>query len=187
MIQIHMDFVGPLPEEHGFDTILTITDHLGADVWLIPCRKDMTAKQLAELFFQHWYCKNGLPGDIISDRDKLFLSQFWKHLHELMDVDLKMSMAFHPETDGSSEHTNKTVNWTLHFYVDHNQHGWVSALPQVHFAMMNTVNASTRYSGFQLHLGCVPQVIPPIIRELNDASETPVQFLEQINTDVADA
>ncbi|KXN84696.1 hypothetical protein AN958_12215 [Leucoagaricus sp. SymC.cos] len=52
---------------------------------------------------------------------------------------------------------------------------------------MNTVNASTGYSGFQLHLGCAPRVIPPIVREPNDASETPVQFLEWINTDVADA
>jgi len=147
---IAMDFMGLLPEENRFDTILTITDRLGADIRLIPCRKDMTAKQLAEAFFNHWYCENGLPKDIVSDRDKLFLSRFWKHLHELLGIDWKLSMAFHPETDSRSEHTNKTVNQALHFHVDHNQHGWVSALPHIRFSMMNTANASTGYSGFQL-------------------------------------
>ncbi|KAJ3576959.1 hypothetical protein NP233_g65 [Leucocoprinus birnbaumii] len=105
---IAMDFVGPLPEENGCDQILTITDRLGADVRLIPCKKGLTAPELAELFFDYWYCENGLPDDIISDRDVMFLSNFWKHFMSLLNVDLKMSTAFHPQTDGSSERTNKT-------------------------------------------------------------------------------
>lgn len=41
---IALDFVGPLPEDDGFDYLLTITDRLGADICLIPCRKDITAE-----------------------------------------------------------------------------------------------------------------------------------------------
>jgi len=71
-----MDFVGPLPVDDGFDYILTITDHIGSDIQIIPMVTDLSAEKLAELFFNHWYCENGLPQEIISDRDKLFTSHF---------------------------------------------------------------------------------------------------------------
>jgi hypothetical protein len=90
-----IDFIRPLPEEDGCDHILTLTDQLGADVRLVPCKKNLTARDLAMLFFDNWFCENGLPAEIVSDRDVLFLSRFWKHLHELTGVDLKLSLSFH--------------------------------------------------------------------------------------------
>ena len=71
---VAMDFIGPLPEENGFDCILTMTDHLNSDVQLVPCSTKMNAEQLALLFFDKWYCENGLPLEIISDRNKLFMA-----------------------------------------------------------------------------------------------------------------
>jgi len=84
---------------------------------------------------------------------------------KLMGVKLKMSSAYHPKTDGSSECLNKTINQMLQYHVAQNQKGWVQALPRIHFQIMNTVNASIGSSGFQLHLGCLPHVIPPMITE----------------------
>ena len=69
---VAMDFIGPLPLDSEFDTILTLTDHLGSDVRLVPCRSNLTAEQLAVLLFDKWYCENGLPVDIICDCNKLF-------------------------------------------------------------------------------------------------------------------
>ena len=158
-----MDFIGPLKEDLGFNCILSITDRLGADIRIIPTRTDISAENLAILFFDHWYCENGLPLNIVSDHDKLFISRFWKTLTELCGVKLKMSTAYHPETDRSSERTNKTINQSLCFHVNRQQKGWVHALPRIHFAIMNTVNASTGFSNFQLHLGRSPRIIPPIV------------------------
>jgi hypothetical protein len=98
-----MDFIGPLPLNEGYNCILSITDHLGSDVRIIPTKTNLTAEELAILFFDNWYCKNGLPNDIMCDRDKLFVSRFWKALTELTGIKLKMSTAYHPETNGSSE------------------------------------------------------------------------------------
>jgi hypothetical protein len=113
---IAMDFVGPLPPDHGYDCILTITDCLGADIRIIPTHMDINAEDLAILFFDNWFCENGLPTDIVSDRDKLFISRFWKALTALCGVKLKMSSSYHPQMDGSSERTNKTVNQALCYY-----------------------------------------------------------------------
>jgi len=74
---VAMDFIGPLPVDNGFDCILTMMDRLGSDVQIIPTCTDITAEDLAVLFFNHWYCENGLPKDIVSDCDKLFISNFW--------------------------------------------------------------------------------------------------------------
>jgi hypothetical protein len=71
-----LDFVGPLPENEGYNCVLTITDRLGSDVRLIPTRTDISAPRLAAIFFNEWYCENGLPLELISDRDKLFISKF---------------------------------------------------------------------------------------------------------------
>src|SRR5271168_2128338 len=65
----------------------------------------LTARELAILFFDHWYCENGLPNDIISDRDKLFMSAFWKHLTIITGIKHKALYSYHPQSNGSSERT----------------------------------------------------------------------------------
>jgi hypothetical protein len=97
-----MDFIGPLPTDQGHDCILTITDHLGSEVRIIPTSTKLTAEQLATLFFDYWYCENGLPDDIVSDRDKLFMSKFWKHLTLISGIKCKALTSFHPQTNGAS-------------------------------------------------------------------------------------
>ena len=76
----------------------------------------------------------------MSNRDKLFLLKFWKALHNLTGIKLKMSTAYHPETDGASEKTNKMVNQCIRFHIDCSQRGWVKALSKIQFDIMNTVN-----------------------------------------------
>jgi Reverse transcriptase (RNA-dependent DNA polymerase)./Integrase core domain. len=110
---VAIDFIGPLPEDDGYNCIMSLTDRLGSDVRIVPTRTDITAEDCALLFFRNWYCENGLPAEIISDRDKLFVSKFWRMLHKLTGVKLKMSTAFHPQSDGSSERLNKTINQCL--------------------------------------------------------------------------
>jgi hypothetical protein len=73
---------------------------------------------------------------------------------------------YHPETDGCSERTNKTIEQSLRYHVDRNQKNWVKALPLVRFNIMNTVNASTGFSPFQLRMGHSPRLIPPLVPDL---------------------
>ena len=160
---IAINFIGPLPIDNGFDCIITITDCLGADIWIAPTHVDITAERFSAQFFDLWYCENGLPLNIISDRDKIFVSKFWKALHALMGVKLKMSSTYHPETDGSSEHSNKMVVQALRYHVNRNQKNWVKVLPIVHFNIMNMANTSTGFSPFQLRMGRSPRLIPPLV------------------------
>ena len=187
---ISMDFIGPLPLDQNHNCILTITDRLGSDIRIIPTSTTLSAKELAVLFFDQWYCENGLPTDIVSDRDKLFMSAFWKHLTLLTGIKCKASTSFHPQSNGVSERTNKTVNQCLRFHVERNQKGWVRALPRIRFHIMSTVNKSTGFAPFHLRFGRAPRILPPLVTPPPNPSNEYVsarEIVEDLQTDVADA
>ena len=101
--------------------------------------------------------------ELIFNHDKMFLSQSWHALHKLTDTKLKLSTAYHPETDRVSKHTNKTVNQCIHYHVKCSQKSWVHALPIILFNIMNTINKSTGFCPFQLRMGCSPCILPPLV------------------------
>ena len=69
----------------------------------------LSAIQVAELFFKHVVCKFGVPEEIVSDRDRRFVSTFWQHMWKLMGTKTLVSIAFHPQTDGQTERMHRTL------------------------------------------------------------------------------
>ncbi|SGY95245.1 BQ5605_C036g11481 [Microbotryum silenes-dioicae] len=160
MQEVALDFVGPLPKSQGFDMLLTITDRLSGYTRLIPSLAADTAKDIAERFHEGWHRFFGPPTRIVSDRDKLFTSHFWRAYHNLMGTRLTMSTSFHPETDGRSERTNKTAIQALRAVVNKQQNNWVRHLVNIEFAINASVNASTNKSPFEVVLGRSPSLLP---------------------------
>ncbi|GAA5992239.1 hypothetical protein JCM11641_001275 [Rhodosporidiobolus odoratus] len=97
---------------------------------------------------------------MVSDRDKLFTSKFWRTLHRRVGLHLQMSTAFHPETDGRSECTNKTAIQVLRHYVSRQQKDWVRYLATTEYAINVAVNDSTGATPFELVLGFTPTLSP---------------------------
>lgn len=86
----------------------------------------------------------------------------------------------YPESDGSSEHRNKTINQAIHFHVEHNQKGWFYTLLKIHFDIMSSLNASIGFSIFELHYSHSLQVLPTLISVLELCKSDP-------STNTADA
>jgi len=72
---------------------------------------------------------HGIPSSIVSDHDKTFNSSFWLYLFKLQGTLLRMSSAYHPQTDGQSKALNKCLEMYLHCFVSENPSLWVSFLP----------------------------------------------------------
>jgi hypothetical protein len=84
----------------------------------------------------------------VFDRGPQFASKFWHPLFELLGVDIRLSSAFHPETDGQTERTNQTLEQYLRRIVNYQQDDWLDLLSQAEFAYNNTTHASTGISPF---------------------------------------
>ncbi|KXN80759.1 hypothetical protein AN958_07841 [Leucoagaricus sp. SymC.cos] len=52
---------------------------------------------------------------------------------------------------------------------------------------MNTVNASTGFSGFQLRMGCSPHIIPTIVHDPSENEESPAQVINRLTHAAAEA
>ena len=160
---IGMDFVGPLPESGNrdgiYDSITVIICLLTSMVHLVPSRINYNASQLAELMFEHVYKSHGLPKNIVSNRDVLFTSVFWSRLHQLIGTKLRMSSAYHPQSDGATERANRTVTQMLRQCIHANQKDWVTKLPAIEFAINSARSASTGFAPFFLNFGRMPRAM----------------------------
>jgi len=77
---IAMDFIIDLPPSQGFTAIMVIVDRLSKFGHFIPMRYDFNSKQVADAFINNVVKLHGISKSIVSDRDKVFISSFWKQL-----------------------------------------------------------------------------------------------------------
>ncbi|KAI0996661.1 Transposon Ty3-I Gag-Pol polyprotein [Podosphaera aphanis] len=141
--EVSMDFVTGLPVSKGCDAILVVVDRLTKMRHLIACTITTTSEDLAELYLQHVWKLHGLPTHITSDRGTQFAAHFWKNLCKHLNIEARMSTAFHPETDGQTERFNALMEQYLRSYVSYQQDDWVKWLPMAEFAANNYVSTST--------------------------------------------
>jgi hypothetical protein len=106
---VTMDFVEGLPISGSANCIMVVVDKFTRYAHFIPLKHPFTAATVAAAYMDNVFKLHSLPQVIISDRDPIFTSQFWKELFSRMGSDLRMSSAYHPATDGQSERVNQVL------------------------------------------------------------------------------
>jgi hypothetical protein len=171
---VAMDFVVKLPSsddpvtQEPYDSILVVTDRFTKFGRFIPYRETWTAEQLARVFVKEVVANHGIPRQLISDRDKLFTSNFWTELIKIVGVKHKLSTAYHPQTDGQTERLNQVLEQYLRCYVNDSQDNWVALLPVAQIAYNQSPTTTTGTSPFYANFGFEPKDISGAMGETSE-------------------
>ena len=156
---ISMDFVTKLPKsrdpvmEITYDAIMVIVDQFTKYLIAVPFKENHTAEQLGHLLLDRLVRDHGVPITIITDRDKLFMSNYWKTISAAMGTKPKISTAYHPQTDGQTEQANQVLETYLRHYVNQTHSNWVQLLPVAQLAINQHRSNSTKESAFFANFG----------------------------------
>jgi hypothetical protein len=151
---ISMDFVVALPKtQRKFDSVWVIVDRLTKSAHFIPVRTNYTVAKYAEIYIEEIVKLHGVPSSIVSDRDSKFTSHLWKELQEALGTKLRLSSAYHPQTDGQTERTIQTLEDMLRACVLDDQRSWDKLLPLVEFTYNNSFHASIGMAPYEALYG----------------------------------
>jgi len=89
-----------------------------------------------------------LPESVVLDRGPQFAAELMKELNRILEIEMRLSTAFHPQTDGQTERMNQELEQYLRFFVDHRQKNWPEWLALAEFAVNNKVHTTTKISPF---------------------------------------
>jgi len=92
----------------------------------------------------------------VSDRDPVFTSTFWSELFHLSGSKLLLSSAFHPQTDGQSEVTNKIIVMYLRCLAGDRPRSWLQWLPWAEYCYNTSYQSSLQTTPFRVVYGRDP-------------------------------
>ena len=158
---ISMDLITDLPvsvshDGQQYDAIATFVDLLTKQAFFVRTTKTVTATGLAHLYLDNVYRLKGLSKFIVSDRDTRITSEFWQTLFRRLGSTLNLSTAHHPQTDGQTEITHRTIEQILRAYVTPEHDDWATWLPVAEFAYNSSTHSSISTTPFEANYGYKP-------------------------------
>ena len=148
-----VDFITKLPIVAGKDAILVVCDRLSKMTHFVATTEGTLAEGLARLFRDNIWKLHGLLESIVSDRGPQFAAELIKELNKMLEIETRLSTAFHPQIDGQTERINQELEQYLRFFVDHRQKDWPEWLASAEFVVNNKVHTATKVLPFMANYG----------------------------------
>ena len=160
---ISVNLITGLPNSHRFGSVMVVVDHgLTKGVIYCPCHKNIDVAGVAQLFFLHVFPQFSLHRKVISDRGPQFTSAFTRELACLLEYDVALSTAYHPQTDGKTERVNQELETYLRLFTANKPEEWSTLLPMAEFAHNSATHSVTQKTPFFLMMGYEPHAYPTL-------------------------
>ena len=133
---ITIDFKSMPKDKFGYDCVLVIIDHLSKQAISILCYKTVTAEQLAELFITYVYCYYKALNSIVLDCSPQFILAFQNAFCKILEIKLKLSIAYYLQTDRQTKIMNQYLDQRLCPFVNYYQNNQSQLLPMMDYAQL---------------------------------------------------
>ncbi|GJW27100.1 reverse transcriptase domain-containing protein [Tanacetum coccineum] len=138
-----IDFMGPFPSSRGNKYILIAVDYLSK--WVEAKALPTNDTRVVEIFFKYLFARFGTPRAIISDRGTHFYNDQFAKVMLKYGVTRHLSTAYHPQTSGQVEVSNRGLKHILERTVGENRASWSDKLDDALWAFR---------TAFKTPIGC---------------------------------
>ena len=118
------DFITKLLLIQEYNAILVVCNRFSKIVHFIATMKKMSVEGLTKLFRDHIWKLHKLPESIISDKGIQFTTRLIKKLNSLLEIQTKLSTAYHSQTDKQMKRVNRELEQYLRVFINHRQKQW---------------------------------------------------------------
>ena len=128
--------------------ILILVNQLIKYFYIVVFKKKYTAEQLKHIVMNRLIRYYRISKKIISDRNKLFTSNYWKTLISLLKIKLRMSTVYYLKTDDQIKRINQSLEQYLRHYINNTQTNWVSLLLMIQLVLNSKESDTIKTSSF---------------------------------------
>nr|GEV74109.1 reverse transcriptase domain-containing protein [Tanacetum cinerariifolium] len=140
-----IDFMGPFPSSRGNKYILVVVDYLSK--WVKAKALPTNDARVVSKFLKSLFARFGSPRAIISDRGTHFCSDQFTKVMLKYGVTHRLSIAYHPQTSGQVEVSNRGLKRILERTIGENRASWSDKLDDALWAF---------HTAYKILFGCTP-------------------------------
>ena len=114
-----VDFIMKLPVVARKDVILVVCNRLSKIVHFVATTEGTSVEGLVRLFRDNMWKLHRLPESVVSDRGPQFAVELTRELNKMLGIEIRLSTAFHPQTDRQMEQINQELEQYLKFFMEY--------------------------------------------------------------------
>ncbi|XP_023770216.1 uncharacterized protein LOC111918823 [Lactuca sativa] len=118
-----IDFMHPFPVSFGYTDILLAVDYVSKWVEAKATRHD-DSKTVIDFLKSNIFARYGVPRALVSDRGTHFCNKMMEAMMKRYGVTHRISTAYHPQTNGQAEVSNREVKQILEKTVNTTRKYW---------------------------------------------------------------
>ncbi|GMI82095.1 hypothetical protein HRI_001879000 [Hibiscus trionum] len=176
---ISLDFIVGLPKSNGKEAILVVVDRLTKYGHFFSLPRHFDSAAVAHILVHGVIKLHGIPRSIVSDRDRLFLSELWTELARLQGTELCFSSAYHPQSDGQTEALNRCLEMYLRCMTGDDPSKWEQYLAWAEYWYNTSFQSSAGMTPFRALYGRDPPTILTYLEGSSRNTQLAQQLLER--------